>query len=223
MPPTQFVWRPVDDSGRASTPVTYTPQQFYKDVIGVDLSQFVSLCNFPIHPANKHYRIQRTRGMADHADISFVNLSSDELRTYALTALLDSQRVWFGCDVGHDVNSKKGIMAKGLYNYEELFGVNLAMTKTERLNYRHSSSNHAMIFVGVDTLNGKPRKWLVENSWGGERGDNGLFTMTDDWFDEYVLDAVIPKKYLPDKVLAMLQEPTIPLPVWDPVWQDLRW
>jgi aminopeptidase C len=47
--------------------------------------------------------------------------------------------------------------------------------------------------------------------------------MTDDWFDEYVLDAVIPKKYLPDKVLAMLQEPTIPLPVWDPVWQDLRW
>jgi len=223
MPPTEFVWRTADDSGKVSIPVTYTPQQFYKEVIGVDLSQYVSVCNYPIHPMDKHYSINLTRGMADRSDISFVNLGSDELKSYALKALLDSQRVWFGCDMGHNVHGKKGIMAKGLYNYEELFGVDLGMTKAERLDYRHSSSNHSMVFVGADLVDGKPRKWLVENSWGDERGDKGLFTMTDDWFDEYVLDVVIPKKYLPEKVLAILEEPTIPLPVWDPTWQSLKW
>ncbi|MBM3324271.1 MAG: C1 family peptidase [Calditrichaeota bacterium] len=222
MPPKDFVWRTVDKDGKASEPVTYTPQEFYKEVIGVDLSQFVSLANYPIHPLNKHYRIHLTRGMADKADISFVNLDASDLKSYALKALQDSQRVWFGCDMGHGVHGKKGIMAKELYDYEELFGVPLAMTKTERLNSRHSANNHAMVFVGVDILDGKPRKWLVENSWGDERGDKGFFTMTDDWFDEYVFDVVVPKKYLPEDVLAILEQPPVMLPVWDPSWQSLR-
>lgn len=221
-PPTEFVWRTVDEDGKASDPATYTPQQFYKEVIGVDLTEFVSLASYPIHPFGKNYSINLTRGMADRPDITFANLDVEEIKSYALKALLDSQRVWFGADMGHDLHSKKGLMAKGLYNYEELFGVELAMTKAERLDYRHSSSNHAMVFVGVDIIDDEPRKWLVENSWGKDRGDDGFFTMTDDWFDEYVYDVVIPKKYLPDRVLAILEELPIPLPVWDPVWRSAR-
>jgi bleomycin hydrolase len=222
VPPKEFIWRTVDKDGKTSEPVTYTPQRFYKKVVGVDLNQFVSLANYPIHPLDKHYSINLTRGMADEPDISFVNISSDELKTYALKALLDSQRVWFGCDMGHGVQGKKGIMAKELYDYQELFDVPLGMSKTERLEYRHSTNNHAMVFVGVDIIDGKPRKWLVENSWGDDRGDKGLFTMLDDWFDEYVFDVVIPKKYLPKNVLAILEQPPIPLPVWDPAWEALR-
>ncbi|MFH1010738.1 MAG: C1 family peptidase, partial [bacterium] len=222
MPPKEFVWRTVDKDGKASEPITYTPQRFYKEVIGVDLSQFVSLANYPIHPFNRRYGINLTRGMADKSDISFVNIQYSDMKSYALKALLDSQRVWFGCDMGHGVHGKKGLMAKELYDYEELFGVPLAMTKTERLDYRHSANNHAMVFVGVDVIDGKPHKWLVENSWGDERGDKGFFTMTDDWFDEYVFDVVIPKKYLPEDVLAILEQPPVMLPVWDPSWQSLR-
>lgn len=217
-PPTEFIWRTVDEDGKASDPVTYTPQQFYKEVIGIDLSQFISVANYPIHPFGKNYSINLTKGMADLSDVSFVNLTNKEIKSYALKALLDSQRVWFGCDMGHNVHSKKGLMVKGLYNYEELFGVELGMTKTERLHYRHSSNNHAMVLVGVDMMDGKPVKWRVENSWGTDRGDDGFFIMTDDWFDEYVFDVIIPKKYLPRKVLTIYEQPPIPLPVWDPVW-----
>jgi len=221
-PPSEFVWRTVDEDGKASEPVTYTPQQFYREVIGVDLSDFVSLANYPIHPFGKNYAIKVTRGMADKPDITFANLDVKEIKSYALKALLDSQRVWFGCDMGHDVHSKKGLMVKGLYNFEELFGVHLDMTKAERLDYRQSSNNHAMVFTGVDIIDEKPRKWLVENSWGAERGEKGLFTMSDEWFDEYVFDVVIPKRYLPDRVLAILEQPPIALPVWDPVWRGLK-
>ncbi len=218
-PPTEFVWRTVDEDGVASEPVTYTPQKFYKEMFDANLSEFVSLADYPLHPTGKRYSINLTKSMADKPDNSFVNLKTEEIKAYTLKALQDSQRVWFGCDMGHDVHSKKGLMAKGLYDYEALFEIDLSMTKTERLQCHNSSNNHAMVIIGVDLVDGKPQKWWVENSWGTDRGDNGFFTMTDDWFDEYVYDVVLPKKYLERDVRAMLKEKPIPLPVWDPVWR----
>jgi bleomycin hydrolase len=223
VPPSEFAWRATSDSGKVSDPVTYTPQKFYTEVIGVDLAEYVSLANYPIHPFGKNYSINLTRSMAEQSDVSFVNVDSKQMKEYALKALLDSNRVWFGCDVGHDANSKKGLFVKGLYNYEELFGVKLGMTKTERLQYRHSASNHAMVFVGVDMVNGKPTKWRVENSWGKDKGDGGFFTLSDGWFDEYVMDVIIPKSYLPENILSIAKQPPAPLPVWDPVWRSMGW
>jgi bleomycin hydrolase len=159
--------------------------------------------------------------MADKPEVTFVNVEAEQMKNLALKALLDSNRIWFGCDVGYEANSKKGLLVKGLYNYEELFGVKLDMTKSQRLDYRGESSNHAMVLVGVDMVEGKPRKWLVENSWGKDLGDEGFFTMSDDWFNEYVLNVIIPKKYLPDDILAITKQTPAPLPVWDPVWKSL--
>jgi bleomycin hydrolase len=71
-------------------------------------------------------------------------------------------------------------------------------------------------------VNGKARKWRVENSWGKDRGDDGFFTMSDDWFDDYVLNVIVPKKYLPTDVLAILKQTPTPLPIWDPVWRSFE-
>ncbi|RKZ08235.1 aminopeptidase, partial [bacterium] len=77
--------------------------------------------------------------------------------------------------------------------------------------------NHAMVFIGVDTLGGKPLKWLVENSWGTDRGNKGYWTMYDNWFDEYVFAVIINKAYLPDDVTALFKTKPITLPAWDPM------
>ena len=222
-PPGEFLWRVTSDSGVVTETHTYTPQQFYHEVIATDLADYVSLADFPVHPYQRHYSIRLTKAMADRPDIDFVNVDIQRMKEIALAALLDSQRVWFGCDMGFDVSGKKGLMVKGLVDYESLFGVPLSMTKTQRLNYRHSSSNHAMVLVGVDIVDGQPRRWRVENSWGSERGDKGFFTMSDDWFDEYVLNVIVPRKYVPKDLLAVLDQPPTELPVWDPAWQQLRW
>jgi bleomycin hydrolase len=221
MPPANFEWRTTDSTGLASDPVVYTPQEFYRDVIGVDLSDYVSLASYPIHPFGKNYVISTTKSMADKSDITFVNVDVQQMKSLVLKTLLDSNRVWFGCDVGHESYSKKGLLVKGVYDYDELFGVKLDMTKTERLDYRDESSNHAMVLSGVDIVDGKPRKWLVENSWGKDPGDDGFFTMSDDWFDEYVLNVIIPKKYLPADIMAITKEKPTPLPIWDPAWKSL--
>ena len=37
-----------------------------------------------------------------------------------------------------------------------------------------------MVLRGVDIVEGKPRKWLVENSWGKDKGKQGTWTLYAD-------------------------------------------
>ncbi|MCP4454263.1 MAG: hypothetical protein GY809_22615, partial [Planctomycetes bacterium] len=113
---------------------------------------------------------------------------------------------------------KSGIMEDGLYDFESVYGLNMSITKRQRLLYRDSTVNHGMAFIGVDLLDGTPQKWLVENSWGSDKGQDGLWTMYDNWFDQYVFNLVVHKKYLPKAVLDILAKPATPLPAWDPMW-----
>jgi aminopeptidase C len=75
--------------------------------------------------------------------------------------------------------------------------------------------NHNDLFNGVDTLGGDSVKWLVENSWGTDRGNKGLWSMYDDWFDEYLYTVIIHKRYFPQDVLALLETKPKLLPAWD--------
>ena len=63
---------------------------------------------------------------------------------------------------------------------------------------------HAMLFTGVDVVDGAPRRWRVENSWGDEKGDKGFYTMNDSWFDEYVFEIAARRDRLPQELQAAL-------------------
>ncbi len=41
------------------------------------------------------------------------------------------------------------------------------------------------------------RRWRVENSWGDKIADKGYFTMSDDWFTEYVYEVAYPRPSFP--------------------------
>lgn len=64
---------------------------------------------------------------------------------------------------------------------------------------------------------GKPLKWRVENSWGDERGDKGYLLMTQKWFDEFMFEVVVDKKYIPQEVMDVFQQKPVVLPAWDPM------
>lgn len=64
---------------------------------------------------------------------------------------------------------------------------------------------------------GKPLKWRVENSWGDERGDKGYLLMTQKWFDEFMFEVVVDKKFIPQDVLDVFQQKPVVLPAWDPM------
>ena len=76
---------------------------------------------------------------------------------------------------------------------------------------------HAMVFTGADVVDGKPRRWRVENSWGDEVGKKGFFLMNDSWFDEYVFEIAARKSALSPKLRAACEQDPIVLPAWDPM------
>jgi len=221
MPPQEFVWR-YEDKDKKVHEAKYTPRSFYKDVVGVNLADYVAVFDHAARPYNKYYCLKYDRNMADAPDMDFINMKIQEVKGFVLTALLAGEPVWFAADVGAENDKKDGIFALGMYDYNSLLAVKMELTKAERILYFDSSPNHAMVFVGADTLGGKPVKWLVENSWGTETGNKGYWTMYDGWFDQYVYGVIINKKFLPEGVLALLATKPEVLPAWDPMRELLR-
>ena len=81
------------------------------------------------------------------------------------------------------------------------------MDKAQRLDYGQSLMTHAMVFQGVNLDdNGKPNRWRVENSWGKDAGVDGYYIMSDAWFDEYMYQVVVDKKYLTEEQRKALEQ-----------------
>lgn len=118
-----------------------------------------------------------------------------------------------------DQDRDKGVMLENLYDYGSIFNVDLHMTKEQLALFRQNTPNHAMNLVGVDIQDGRPVKWLVENSWGSEKGSKGRWVMYDNWFDMNVYGIIVKKQYLPEEVVDIFEQAPIKLPVWDPMWQ----
>ena len=58
----------------------------------------------------------------------------------------------------------------------------------------------------------------VENSWGKKGTNDGYYTMTDEWFNEYMYEVVVHKKYVtPELIEAYNKDEMVELPLWDPM------
>ena len=200
-----------------------TPKTFFNKYIGWNLSDYISIINAPTDdkPYNHVYGVDMLGNIVGGRQVRHLNLRLHDFKELALKQLKDGHSVWFGSDVGKDSDRKLGILDTDLYDREGLFGINLEMTKADRLDYGESLMTHAMVLTGVDLdENGEPIKWRVENSWGDKVGDKGYFVMSDKWFDNFVYQLVINKKYLSDELKKVYDDeynnPTILKP-WDPM------
>lgn len=219
-PVQEFTWTRKSADGKPVETKTYTPLSFYKEYVGTDLKNtYVMLMNDPSRPYHKTYTIDMDRHSYDGAQWTYLNLPMDEIKQMAIASIKDSTMMYYSCDVGKFLNSKTGILSLQNYDYESLFGTDFPMTKAERISTFASASSHAMTLMGVDLdADGKPVKWMVENSWGAASGHNGHLIMTDEWFDEYSFRLVVDKKYVPAATLKLFdQKPTV-LPAWDPLF-----
>lgn len=219
-PVQKFTWTRKSADGKPVETKTYTPLSFYKEYVGTDLKNtYVMLMNDPSRPYHKTYTIDMDRHSYDGAQWTYLNLPMDEIKQMAIASIKDSTMMYYSCDVGKFLNSKTGILSLQNYDYESLFGTDFPMTKAERISTFASASSHAMTLMGVDLdADGKPVKWMVENSWGAASGHNGHLIMTDEWFDEYSFRLVVEKKYVPAATLKLFdQKPTV-LPAWDPLF-----
>ena len=222
VPPTEFTWTEYNAKGEPVSTETYTPLSFLKKYGDEKLiDNYVMLMNDPSREYYKCYEIDYDRHRYDGKNWTYVNLPIEDIKEMAISSLKDSTMMYFSCDVGKFLNSDRGLLDVKNYDYESLMGTSFGMNKKQRIQSFASGSSHAMTLMAVDLdKNGKPTKWMVENSWGPAAGYQGYLIMTDDWFNEYMFRLVVETKYASKKALEVLKQKPIRLPAWDPMFAE---
>lgn len=194
---------------------------FFDKYIGADIDDYVSLINSPTEdkPFNKTYTIKYLGNIVEGRIVKHLNLPIEELKKAAVKQLKDGYPVWFGCDVGRSsiVEDERAILDTKAVDYETLFNVDLKLSKEDALDYGYSMMTHAMTFTGVQMDGNEALRFKVENSWGEKFGYKGHFVMTSDWFDQYVYQVVVNKKYLTEKSRKDYEKEPKELSPWDPM------
>ncbi len=220
VPPTEFEWTRYNKKGEKVSTKRYTPKSFYDEFVGQDLeNNYVMIMNDPTREYGKVYEIDYDRHVYDGENWLYINLPIERIKQIAIASIKDNTAMYFSCDVGKFFDRKKGVLDLKNLDYESLFDTSFSMDKRQRIQTFASGSSHAMTLIAVDVnSDGKPVKWMVENSWGASSGYRGNVIMTDEWFDEYMFRLVAERKYIPEDVLKMLDQKPIMLPAWDPMF-----
>ena len=218
-PPKTFQWQARNKDKELIRLYSMTPQKFYKETVGINLRDYLCLINAPMSDKkfNEVYTIDYLGNVVEGEIIKYVNLEIDLLKKFATASIQNDEPVWFGCDVGKHFHRNLGVMDMKLFDFELFYGTEFGLDKGGRLEYGDSMMTHAMLFTGVNLENNKSTKWRVENSWGEKSGKKGYDIMTDSWFDEYLYEIVINKKYLPQEILKTAKRSPVSLPPWDPM------
>lgn len=218
-PPAEFTWQQKNAKGEIVSTEKYTPMSFYEKFAKTDFSTYYMVMNDPTREYYKVYEIQYDRHVYDGQNWRYLNLPMDEIAPMCIASIKDSTMMYFSCDVAKFLNRDKGFMDENNYDYGSLFGTTFGMDKKQRVATHASGSSHAMTLCAVDLdKDGKPIKWMVENSWGSSYGYQGFLIMTNAWFNEYMFRVVLEDKYIPAKYREMLNQKPIMLPAWDPMF-----
>ena len=219
IPPKSFTFEYYDEKDKYHAHHNVTPMQLYQDYLKVDLDDYIGIINGPTQdkPFYQTYTVKYLGNVAETENkVFFLNLPMKDFKDLILKQLKENEIVWFGCDCGKDGDRKTGLWDDQAYDYEHTFDMQLNMSKADMLDSRQSAMNHAMVLTGVNLVKNKPTRWKIENSWGDKVANKGYFICSDTWFDKYVYEAVVNRKYLNKKQLSAAKKKPVVLDPWDP-------
>ena len=222
-PPVSFDWEWTDKDDEFHRDGEITPVEFWKKYVGsADLESYVCLVDDPRkeHPKGRKIAIEHLGNVVGGDATEYLNVPNQFMKDCVRRVLVEQGiPVWFGAECGPMMDREAGAWATDLFEYDRVYGVRFDLSKEQRVRFGDSAMDHAMAFAGVDVADDgtTTRRWRVENSWGDKIADKGYFTMSDDWFTEYVYEVAVPKALLPEEYQKALEEPAISLPAWDPM------
>ena len=218
-PPAAIDWQWRDSDGGFHRDGELTPLDFADKYVSTAYRDMVCLVHDPRpdHPYFQTYTIGYLGNVVGARSVRYLNVPIEIIKDITRRQIEDGRPVWMGCDTGKQNHRDLGIWDANLYDYDAVYGADFGMDKAARLEYGQTQMTHAMLFTGVDVVDGRPRRWRVENSYGDKVGDKGFFLMNDSWFDEYMFEIAAPRAYLSDSLIAALDTDPVTLPPWDPM------
>jgi bleomycin hydrolase len=218
-PPERFDWQWTDKDKTFHRDGVLTPQEFAAKYVELPVSEYVCLVNDPrpSSPIGATFTVEYLGNVIGGPPVTYLNVDVQVIKDIAAAAIQGGEPVWFGCDVGKMMSSDYAVWDAALYDLPSVYDTAFDLDKAARLAYHESAMTHAMLFTGVDVLDGATRRWRVENSWGADRGKDGFYTMNDSWFGQYVFEIAARKSALPADLQSALETEPIVLPAWDPM------
>jgi bleomycin hydrolase len=218
-PPERFDWQWTDKDKVFHRDGILTPQEFAAKYVDLPLEQYVCLVHDPrpSSPVGRTFTVEFLGNVLGGPPVVYLNVDISVIKDIAATTIEGGEPVWFGCDVAKMMSNEYGYWDANLYDLPSVYDTAFDLTKADRLIYHETLMTHAMLFTGVDVLDGVTRRWRVENSWGGDRGKDGFYTMNDSWFDQYVFEIAARRSALPADLQSSLDAEPIVLPAWDPM------
>ncbi len=218
-PPERFDWQWTDKDREFHRDGVLTPKEFAARYVDLPIDDYVCLVHDPraSSPAGRTFTVQYLGNVLGAPPVKYLNVGVSVIKDIAARALQGGEPVWFGCDVAKMMSNEYGVWDVNLYDLPAVYGADFTLGKADRLVFHETLMTHAMLFTGVDLLDGAPRRWRVENSWGSERGKDGFYTMNDSWFDEYVFEIAARRSALPEELQQAVDADPIVLPAWDPM------
>ena len=218
-PPDRFWWQWTDKERKFHRDGELTPQEFAARYVDLPIADYVCLVHDPrpSSPAGRTFTIQYLGNVLGAPPVTYLNVGMSLIKDIAARTLRQGEPVWFGCDVGKMMSNEYGVWDAGLYDLASVYDTAFSLGKADRLVYHETQMTHAMLFTGVDIVDGATRKWRVENSWGSDKGKDGFYTMNDSWFDEYVFEIAARRGAIPEELRRALDAEPIVLPAWDPM------
>ncbi len=218
VPPKEFDFEYTDDKDVYHIEKDLTPKAFFDKYVGSEIDEYVSIIHAPTKDKEyyKTYNIELVGNVIDGKPITHLNLPLERIKQLIISQLKDDEIVWFGSDVSYYGDRTNGIWNDLTFDFKTTYGIDFKFDKADMLDYSNSMMNHAMCITGVNLIDGKPNRYKIENSWGSENGNKGYYVMSDSWFDSFVYQVAIKKKYLNDMELEALKTKPTLLPPWDP-------
>jgi bleomycin hydrolase len=218
-PPDHIDWQWTDKDREFHRDGVLTPLEFADRYVDLPIDDYVCLVHDPrsSSPAGRTFTVQYLGNVLGAPPVIYLNVDMALIKDIAAQALQRGEPVWFGCDVGKEMSNEYGVWDANLYDLPSVYDAAFTFDKAERLVYHETQMTHAMLFTGVDVLDGVTRRWRVENSWGSDKGVDGFYTMNDSWFDEYVFEIAARRDALPEALRQALDTEPIVLPAWDPM------
>ena len=175
----------------------------------LDMSGYSVLMNDPTRPYHKMYRVEGSRGAYDGSDWTFLNLPMEELEAIGIKSLAAGERFYFTADTDAYSDKPAGVYSLDTYGIPSL-------TKEELFRSYGAVSAHAMAMCGVKIADdGTPERWVAQNSFGLERGPDGLAVMDREWWQTYMFRMVVKTENLTPQQQTMRELTPETIPYWN--------
>ena len=182
-----------------------SPPDYAREIIGFRAADWRVVISNPMLAFDRVYAL---RGSAitsggSRFNLRRLNVPQRRMRALVRASLEAGHAVGFSADVNrNDIDHRRGIMHPDIFNRARLYGAKLIrdLPRRDDIYFGTASSTHAMAIVGIDQArSGAAIKYRVANSWGSDTGDNGVYHMYAEWFEENVFKLAVHESVLTDR------------------------